>query len=79
MHIPIAPLAENRFEIVEAAKAIRASGQTALYDAIKAGIEMTDDARGSSDAIRGLVDQGNTCLHDIVKTITEDEIQVDRF
>lgn len=84
--VPMAPLAKNRFTVVRAAQQMRASGETALYDAVKAGIEMTDDAPGSSDAIRGVVvltdgqaNEGSTYLHDIVKSITEDEVRVERF
>ena len=54
--VPVAPLAESRFEIAEAAEKMRARGETALYDAIKAAIEMTDAAApGDRDAIRGVV------------------------
>ena len=84
--ISIRPLAENRFTIAESAKNMRARGQTALYDAIKEGIEMTDAAKGSSDAIRGIVvltdgraNQGDTYLHNIVNAMTDDETQVVRF
>ena len=44
---------------------MRAVGETALYEAIKAGIEMTDAAHGEPDAIRGVVvltdGQANRC------------------
>ena len=52
---PVAPLAENRFGIADAAREMRAGGSTALYSAIRTGIEMTDAAPGSPDAIRGVV------------------------
>ena len=53
--IPVAPLAENRFGIADAAQEMRARGSTALYSAIRAGIEMTDAAPGNPDAIRAVV------------------------
>ena len=63
--IPVAPRGENRFEIADAVKEMRARGGTALYDAIKTGIEMTDAAEGEADAIRAVVvltdGQANRC------------------
>ncbi len=53
--VPIAPLPENRYEIAAAIDGIRARGETALNDAIKIAIEMTDAAQGPEDAIRGIV------------------------
>ena len=53
--IPVAPLADSRFELAGAVEKLRAQGGTALYDAIKTGIEMTDAAEGESGAIRAVV------------------------
>ena len=53
--IPVAPLTNNHYAIATAVKDLRARGETALYDAIKEGIEMTDSAEGKEDAIRAVV------------------------
>ncbi len=72
--IPVAPLADVGPAIVEAVEVIRARGETALYDAVKRGIEMTDAAEGDPDAIRGVVvltdglaNRGATRLDDLIK------------
>ena len=84
--IPVGPLAENGFEIADAAKDMRARGETALYDAIKAGIEMTDAAEGPEDAIRAVVvltdgraNRGQVKLHDLIRMSSRDERPVQRF
>ena len=71
--IPVAPLIDNRFKIAAAAQEMRARGETALYDAIKAGIELTDAAEGDEDAIRAVIvltdgraNQCSTHLDDII-------------
>ena len=51
----VAPVLENRAGLQNAARNMKARGETALYDAIKAGIVMTDTARGLDDAIRAVV------------------------
>ena len=75
--VPVAPLAENRFVIAEAVKGVRPNGQTALYDAIRAGIEMTDRAPGEPDAIRAVVvltdgqaNMGQTYLSDLIQIMS---------
>jgi hypothetical protein len=64
--IPVAPLSDNQFLISEEIHEMRERGETALYDAIKKGIEMTDAVEGEEDAIRAVVvltDGGaNKCL-----------------
>ena len=73
-HIPVAPIAESGFAIADAVNKLRARGETALYEAIKTGIEMTDAAVGAEEAIRGVVvltdGRANRCnvrLHDLIK------------
>ena len=73
-HIPVAPIANSGFAIADAVNKLRARGETALYDAIKTGIEMTDAAAGDKEAIRGVVvltdGRANRCdvrLHDLIK------------
>ena len=53
--ITVAPLAQNRFTMADTVHEVRAWGETALYDAIRAGIEMTDAAEGEEAAIRAVV------------------------
>ena len=53
--VPVGPLKVNRFVIADAVQKLKVGGSTALYDAIKVGIEMTDLAGGDPDAIRALV------------------------
>ena len=82
---PVAPLAENRFGIADAVREMRAGGSTALYSAIRAGIEMTDAATGDTDAIRGVVvltdgqanqDQG---LDTLIRMMSRNEIAIRQF
>ena len=58
---------------VDDVREAQVKGQSALYDAIKAGIEMTDAAPGESDAIRGVIvltdgkaTHSNARLHDLI-------------
>ena len=53
---------------------MQASGETALYDAVKTAVEMTDAAQGDERAIRAVVvltdgqaNRGTTVLHDIIR------------
>ena len=84
--VPVAPLAESRFEIADAVKNMRARGETALYDAIKAGIQMSDAAEGPEDAIRAVVvltdgkaNQGVVGLDDLIRMSAKDERRVEEF
>ena len=83
---PVAPLAQNRFSIAEAVREVRARGETALYDAVRAGIEMTDAASGEEDAIRGVVvltdgraNRGQTYLDDLVEMMSCNEKPIEVF
>jgi hypothetical protein len=54
--VGIGPLPTTRFPISEAVDQLSAGGETALYDALKAGVEMVDGYTGMTDeAIRGVV------------------------
>ena len=53
--IPVGPLENNKWDVQDAVHEMRARGETALYEAIKAAIEMTADAPGEEDAIRAVV------------------------
>lgn len=84
--LPVEPLSMNRFQIAEAAIRMRADGGTALYDAIKAGIEMSDAAPGDENAIRGVVvltdglaTGGETRLDEIITIMTSGEVAVEEF
>jgi Ca-activated chloride channel family protein len=86
IRIPVAPWEQSRFKIAAAVQEIRARGETALYDAIKAGIEMTDDAEGPADAIRAVVvltdgraNRGQTKLHDLIEMSSRDEVAIREF
>ena len=70
----VAPLAQNLQLLTEKVGRMSANGTTALYDAIKAGIEMTDSAAGGEADIPAVVvltdgqaNAGETRLDDIVK------------
>ena len=78
--IPIAPLGDNRFPIASAAEEMQASGGTALYDAIKAGIEMVNGIPAAGEIIRGVVvltdgqaNQGQTKLDDLIQMMSRQE------
>ena len=84
--IPVAPLAENRYEIANAIEGMRARGETALNDAIKVAIEMTDAAEGPEDAIRGIVvltdGRANRCqtrLDEIIEMESTNERAIREF
>jgi Ca-activated chloride channel family protein len=53
--IPVGPLRNNKWDIREAVNKMRAGGETALYEAIKAGIEMTTAVPSEGDATRAVV------------------------
>lgn len=83
---PIFPLSENRFDIVAAVDSLRANGQTALYDAIKKGIEGVDSAIGDPNAIRAIVvltdghaNTGETRLDDLIDMSSTAEVHVANF
>ena len=53
--IPVGPLDNNKWDVQDAIHEMRPRGETALYEAIMAGIEMTAAAPGEEDATRGVV------------------------
>ncbi|MCH9011152.1 MAG: VWA domain-containing protein [Chloroflexi bacterium] len=85
--IPVGPLEVNRFVIADAVQKLKVGGSTALYDAIKVGIEMTDLAEGDPDAIRALVvltdgqaTTGATGIDDLIKMISlPNEVPIKEF
>jgi len=65
---------------------LKVQSNTALYDGIKTGIEMTDSAQGPSDAIRAVVvltdgkaNRGQTRLDSLIKMISSNEIAIKQF
>lgn len=66
---------------------MKGSGETALYDAIKAGIEITDEAEAEDDnAIRAVVvltdgqaNRGSVELDDLIEMTAASEIRIARF
>jgi Ca-activated chloride channel family protein len=86
--VPVRPerLDESRGVLGDAVFELRASGQTAMYDAIKAGVELTDSVDGADNAIRAVVvltdgksNRGDLGLDDIIEMSTIDEKQVTEF
>ena len=53
--VPVGTIVFNGGKIVDAVREARAQGESALYEAIKAGIHMTDVFPGEAEAIRGVV------------------------
>ena len=84
--VAVAPLSENKFQIAAAVGKLRADGQTALYDAVKAGVEMTDAVEGEPDAIRAVVvltdgqaNKGSTGVDDIIRMSSSSESPIVDF
>ena len=84
--IPVAPLVTNRFAIADAIHEMRARGETALYNAIRSGIQMTDAAEGDAGAIRAVVvltdgqaNKGSTELDDIIEIMSRGEVPIRQF
>jgi Ca-activated chloride channel family protein len=84
--IPVEPLSVNRFSITNAVQKAKAQGSTALYDAIKAGIEMSDTAPGDPEAIRAVVvltdgqaNRGDTRLDDLIEMTSTREVDIVQF
>ena len=77
--VPVAPLIQNRERLSGTVGRMSANGGTALFDAIKAGIEMTDSAASGEEYIctvvvltDGQANAGVTCLGDIIKMTARD-------
>lgn len=84
--IPVAPLARNRRLLFETVSQMEAIGNTALYDAIRAGIEMTDSAAKTEEDIctvvvltDGQANQGQVRLDSIVKMTTREGIAIREY
>jgi Ca-activated chloride channel homolog len=84
--IPVGPMALNRYAIAKAVRDMRTESDTALYDGIKSGIELTDQANGEANAIRAVVvltdgqaNTGTTRLDSLVKMISRNEVAIRQF
>jgi Ca-activated chloride channel homolog len=84
--VPVAPLTQNRYIIANTVKKMQVVGSTALYDAIKSGIQMTDKAEGDADAIRAVVvltdghaNRGTTRLDSIIRMVSRSETAIREF
>jgi Ca-activated chloride channel family protein len=84
--LDVAPMSANRTLLEREIGNLKAKGETALYDAIKAGVEMTDRAQGSPEAIRAVVvitdgraNRGSVMLSDLVKLASTRERPVGFF
>ncbi|MFN8637106.1 MAG: extracellular solute-binding protein [Chloroflexota bacterium] len=77
--IPVAPVADTRFAIADAANRMTATGNTALYTALQEAIRMTDEADADDGAIRGVVvltdgkANRGLPLHNLIQTMSRDE------
>ncbi len=84
--VPVETLTANRFALADAVEKMKVQTDTALYDAVKSGVEMTDAASGDSDAIRavvvltdGLANSGQTRLDNIIQMISRNEVPIKNF
>jgi Ca-activated chloride channel homolog len=84
--VGVAPLATNRFAIASAVERQSAGGSTALYDAVKDAIKMSDAAPGGPDAIRAVVvltdgqaNAGSTRLDDVIRMTSRKETGIREF
>jgi Ca-activated chloride channel family protein len=77
-----APLDEAQLTIADAIYSMEARGETALYDAVKRGVELTDEAAGDDRATRAVVvlsdgeATAGRCLDTIVSMISRDETPI---
>ncbi len=84
--VPIAPVQTNKFDLAASIERTQASGGTALYDAIKAALEMVDVYALPGEAIRGVIvlsdgasNQGSVKLSDLFRLNDTQERQITNF
>lgn len=86
--IPPKPLGTVAVDLFDTVEGFRASGRTALYDAIAEGIRLSDSAAAPDDAIRAVVvlsdglascDLGKLRLDDLFEMRTRSEVPVASF
>jgi Mg-chelatase subunit ChlD len=83
VRMPIMPAKGQKGTLREVIAGLKAEGETALYDAIKAGIEMSDAAEGDPSAIRAVVvvtdgraNRGSTRLDELVRMTSKREVEI---
>ncbi|MSQ14287.1 MAG: VWA domain-containing protein [Dehalococcoidia bacterium] len=82
--VPIGPLSQTRFAIAQAVDTLTASGQAALYEATKRGVDMAGSYSGvPGEAIRGVVllsdgagNAGQVGLSDFIQVQNKQEQEV---
>ena len=82
-----APISQNRFDLVEMIDRMEASGSTALYDAVRRGVVLSDATPAADGATRAVVvlsdgekTSGELCLHDLVTMASDpDEVPITDF
>ena len=84
--VSVAPLSQNRFVIADVVRGLKAQGNTALYEAVNAGIKMSDSVSDEEGAIRavvvltdGLANRGNTDLDDLIEMISRNELAIRKY
>ena len=85
IEIAPSPIQESKYEIADAIHAMSAKGETALFDAVRRAIALTDSVAGDPRATRAVVvlsdgaATAGTCLHAVVSMISRDEVPVGSF
>jgi Ca-activated chloride channel family protein len=84
--VAVGSLASVRYPIANAVQDMKVQSNTALYDAIKEAITMTDNAPGEKDAIRGVVvltdglaNRGDTRLDQLIQMISIREVPIKQY
>ena len=84
--VPVGHLSVTGPIIVDKIRATQARGETALYDAVRKGVQMTDPAEGPDGAIRAVVvltdgqaNKGATELDDIIEIMSSAEKPIRQF
>lgn len=83
VRIDIGPLAQNKFDLVDAIDGLRAQGNTAMYDALSTAVQMADTYPLTGEAIRAVLllsdgqsNAGGTRLCDIAQIQDRQERQI---
>ena len=84
--VAVSPLSVSQYTLDQSIQHMRVQGSTALYEAVKAAVEMTDVAPGDPNAIRGVVvltdgraNAGNTGLDSLIDMISTGEARITQF
>jgi Ca-activated chloride channel family protein len=84
--VQVGPLSSVRYTIANAVQNMKVQSNTALYDAVKEAIFMTDKAQGDENAIRGVVvltdgraNHGDTRLDNLIQMISKNEVPIKQY